>query len=48
MPKILKKSSKMGDQFIVISDLQNNEERVSVQPGNRYFSRKFPEKVHRF
>ena len=28
MPEILKKSSKTGDQFTAISDLQNNVERV--------------------
>ena len=34
MSEILKKSSKTGDQFTAISDLQNNEERVLFQAGN--------------
>ena len=34
MLKILKKSSKTGDRFAAISDLQNNEERVLFQTGN--------------
>ena len=46
MSEILKKSSKTGDRFTVISDLQNNEERVWFQPGNRQLSRKFPEQVY--
>ena len=45
MLEILKKSSKTGDRFSAISDLQNNEERVLVQAGNRQLSQKFPEKV---
>ena len=35
MPEILKKSSKTGGQFTAISNFQNSEERVSVQPENR-------------
>ena len=31
----LTKSSKIGDQFTTISDLQNNEERISFDAGNR-------------
>ena len=38
MPEILKKLSKTGDQFTAISDLQNNEERVLLQVGNRQLS----------
>ena len=45
MPEILKKSSRTGDQFTAISDLQNNEERVLFQSGNRQLSRKFQEQV---
>ena len=41
MPEILKKSSKTGDQFTAISDLQSNEERVLFQAWNRQPSRKF-------
>ena len=46
MPEILKKSSKTGDQFTAISDLQNNMERVLFQAGDRQLSQKFPEKVY--
>ena len=46
MPEILKNSSKTRDQFSAILDLQNSEERVSVQPGNGLLSQKFPETVH--
>ncbi len=35
MSEILKKSSKTGDRYTAISNLQNNEERVSFQPGNK-------------
>ena len=35
MLEILKKSSETGDRFTAISDLQNNEEHVSLQTGNR-------------
>ena len=35
MLEILKKSSKTGDRFLAVSDLQNNEERVLFQTGNR-------------
>ena len=45
MPEILKKSSKTGDQFTAISDLQNSEERVIFQAENRQLSRKFSEHV---
>ena len=41
MLDILKKSSKTRDQFTAISDLQNNEERVLFQAGNRILSRRF-------
>ena len=44
MPEILNKSSKTGDQFMEISDLQNNKERVLFQPGNRQLSRKLQSK----
>ena len=33
MPEILKKSSKTGDRFTAISDLQNNVEHVSFRLG---------------
>ena len=33
MPEILKKSSKTGDRFTAISDLQNNVERVYFKLG---------------
>ena len=46
MPEILKKSSKTGDKFTAISDLQNNEERVLFQVGNRQLNRKFSEQVY--
>ena len=46
MPEILKKSSKTGDRFSAISDLQNNEERVLFQAGNRQLSQKFLEQVY--
>ena len=35
MSEILKKSSKSGDRFTAMSDVQNNEERVLFQAGNR-------------
>ena len=38
MLEILKKSPKTGDQFKTSSNLQNNEERVSIQPVNRQLS----------
>ena len=43
---ILRKSSEIGDQFTAISVLQNNEERVLFQVGNRQLSRKFSEQVY--
>ena len=46
MPEILKKSSKTGDQYSTISDLQDNEERVLFQAGNGQLNRKFSEQVH--
>ena len=46
MPEILKKSSKTGDQFTAISDLENNVERLLPQAGNRQLSQKFQEKVY--
>ena len=46
MPEILKESSKTGDQFTAISDLQDNEERVLFQVGNRQLSGKFSEQVY--
>ena len=46
MPEMVKKSSKTWDRFTAISDLQNSNERVSVQPGNRQLSRKFLDKVY--
>ena len=47
MPEILKKSSKIGDQFTAISDLQNNVERVLFQVRNRQLSRRrFSERVY--
>ena len=44
-PEILKKSLRTRDRFTAISDLQNNEERVLFQAGNRQLSQQFPEKV---
>ena len=41
-----KSRKKTGDQFTAISDLQNNEERVLFQVGNRQLSRKFSEQVY--
>ena len=38
--RILKNSSKTGDRVTAISNLQNNEKRVSFQPGNRQPIRK--------
>ena len=46
MLEILKESSKTGDRFIAISHLQNNEERVLLQAGNRQLSGKFSEQVY--
>ena len=46
MSEILRKSSKTGDLFTAISDLQSNVERVLFQAGNRHLSQKFPEKVY--
>ena len=43
--EILKKSSKTGDRFTAIPDIQNNEERVLFQAGNSQLCQKFPEKV---
>ena len=48
MQEILKMSSKTGDQFTAISDLQDNVEHVLFQDGNRQLSQKFPEKVPRY
>ena len=45
MPEILKKSSKTGDRFTAILDLQNNVEHILFQAGNRQLSQKFPEKA---
>ena len=38
MQEILKQSSKTGHRFTAISNLQNNEERVSFQTGNKQLS----------
>ena len=38
--KFYQKSSKTGDRFTTISDLQNNEECVLFQAGNRQLIRK--------
>ena len=46
MPEILKQSSKTGDQFTAISDVQNNEVCVLFQAGNSQLSRKFSEQVY--
>ena len=46
MPEILNKSSKIGDQFTAISDLQDNEERVLFQVGNRQLNQKFSGQVY--
>ena len=46
MPEILKKSSKTGDQFTAISNLQNNVERVLLQFGDRQLSGRFSERVY--
>ena len=46
MLEILKESSKTGDRFTAISDVQNDEERVLFQDGNRQLSRKFSEQVY--
>ena len=46
IPEILRKSSKTGDRFTAISDLQSNVERVLLQVGNMQLSQKFPEKVY--
>ena len=46
MPEVLKKSSKTGDQFTAISDLQNYEERVLFQAGNSQLSQKFSQQVY--
>ena len=46
MPEILKKSSKTGDRSTAISDLQNNEEHVLFQAGNKQLSQKFPEQIY--
>ena len=45
-PEIPKKSSKTRDRFTGILDLQNNEERVLSQVGNRQLSQEFQEKVY--
>ena len=44
--EILKKSFKTGDRFTAFSDLQNNEERVSLQAENRQLIRKFSKQVY--
>ena len=46
MYEILRKSSKIGDRFITISDLHNNGERISFQFENRQLSRKFEEQIY--
>ena len=46
IPEILKKSSKTGDRFTAISDLQNNVRCVLFMAGNTQLSQKFPEKVY--
>ena len=46
MPEIIEKSAKTRDLFTAISDLQNNEERVLFQAGNRQLSRKILEQVY--
>ena len=40
MFEMLKKSSRTRDRFTTVSDLQNNEEHVSVLPGIRQLSGK--------
>ena len=40
------KRRQIGDRFTAISDLQNNEERVLFQAGNRQLSQKFPKTVY--
>ena len=45
--KILEKLSESGDRFTAISYLQNNEERVLLQAGNRQLIQKFSEQVYR-
>ena len=45
MSEILKKSSKTGDQFTAISDLQNNEEHVLFQAGNGHSVESFQSKL---
>ena len=39
-------SSKTGDQFTAISDLQYSEEHVLFQGGNRQLSQKFSKQVY--
>ena len=44
--EVLEKSSKRGDRFTAISDLQKNEERAFFQAGNRELIRKFSKQVY--
>ena len=44
MLEILKMSSKTGDRFTAVSDLQNNEECVLFQTGNRQLHKSFQNK----
>ena len=46
MPEIIKKSSKAGDQFTTILDLQNNEEHVYFRLGIGSSVKGSPEKVY--
>ena len=46
MLKIIKKSSKIGDRFTLVSDLHKNEKRALFQPGNRQLSPKFSEQFY--
>ena len=46
MLEVLKRSSITGDQLTEISDLQNNEKRVTFKPGNRQLNGRFSEQVH--
>ena len=45
MPEILKRLSRARDRFTVISNLQNNEERVLFQAENRQLG-KLSEQVY--
>ena len=46
MLKILKKSLKTGGWFTAISDLQNNQEHVLFQTGNKQPSQKSLEQAY--